>query len=167
MRFRGATVPTLFQLLRSAIVERAHPIIVRFFDLVVAVFLTTLLMPLIAMIAFAGFCIVGRNIIVQEICIGQNNQLFPKMRFRTRSIEAFDLTSAVKGARRSQRMIDPEQFGRVLDELRLAELPQLINLMRGDMSIFGPSPQPWPPRRRVRLASAAAAARPGLSHLFT
>lgn len=119
------------------------------------------------MIAFADFCIFGRNIIVHEICIGENNQLFPKMRFRTGSIEAFDRTSAAMGARRRQRMIDPEQFGRVLDELRLAELPQLINLMRGDMSIFGPSPQPWPPRRRVRLANSADAARPGLSHLFT
>ena len=64
----------------------------------------------------------------------------------------------LKDAAGAVRLIDAREAGPEADE---------ANVMRGDMSIFGPRPKPWPPGRRVRLASAAAAARPGLSHLFT
>ncbi|OPL07663.1 MAG: hypothetical protein AVO33_04230 [delta proteobacterium ML8_F1] len=68
----------------------------------------------------------------------KDNRSFKLIKFRSMVMDAENGTGPVLAANRDQR-ITP--FGRVLRKTRIDELPQLFNVIRGDMSIVGPRPE--------------------------
>jgi Undecaprenyl-phosphate glucose phosphotransferase len=70
---------------------------------------------------------------------GYNNREITVLKFRTMRVAQADASGARQTARDDDR-ITP--LGRILRRLSLDELPQLLNVLRGDMSLVGPRPHP-------------------------
>jgi lipopolysaccharide/colanic/teichoic acid biosynthesis glycosyltransferase len=106
----------------------------RAFDLVLTVLSAPLWLPVAIVVAVAVRIQLGRPILFRQKRPGLGGAPFEMVKFRT-MIEARDdngtpLTDA-------QRLTP---FGRVLRETSLDELPELWNVIRGDMSLVGPRP---------------------------
>jgi sugar transferase (PEP-CTERM system associated) len=71
--------------------------------------------------------------------VGEKGRVFPLLKFRTMRADAEATTGPVwASAGGDHRMT---RFGRLLRKTRLDELPQLLNVLRGDMSFVGPRPE--------------------------
>jgi exopolysaccharide biosynthesis polyprenyl glycosylphosphotransferase len=69
--------------------------------------------------------------------IGLGNRMFPMMKFRSMRVEKCDTEGARSTARDDDRIT---RIGAFIRKTSLDELPQLINVLKGDMSIVGPRP---------------------------
>jgi Undecaprenyl-phosphate glucose phosphotransferase len=70
---------------------------------------------------------------------GFNNEVIPVLKFRTMYVDRGDRTGAQRTTRCDPRVT---RVGRVIRALSIDELPQLINVLHGEMSIVGPRPHP-------------------------
>jgi lipopolysaccharide/colanic/teichoic acid biosynthesis glycosyltransferase len=77
-------------------------------------------------------------VLFRQTRVGRNNAPFTLYKFRSMLEDAEARTGAVWASKNDPR-ITP--LGRVLRRLRLDELPQFINVLRGEMSIVGPRPE--------------------------
>ncbi len=103
----------------------------RSFDLLAAALGLVLLSPLIVVVAALIYAVMGRPVLFAQRRPGQGGRLFTVHKFRTMLAE--------QGASLS----DAERLtplGRTLRRYSLDELPQLWNVLRGDMSLVGPRP---------------------------
>jgi exopolysaccharide biosynthesis polyprenyl glycosylphosphotransferase len=119
----------------------------RAFDIGVSAFALVLLAPLIAGIALYVRRKGGSPVLYRQERIGIHGRPFTMLKFRTMAPDADDRYDDVVGladARGFKLHDDPRvmPWGRWLRRTGLDELPQLINVMRGDMSIVGPRPAP-------------------------
>jgi exopolysaccharide biosynthesis polyprenyl glycosylphosphotransferase len=108
----------------------------RAFDIAGALFgllLTAPLFPLIALLVRQT----DGPIFYRQTRLGEQGRLFTILKFRTMRIDA-ELNGAVWAQESDPRMTS---VGRLLRATRLDELPQLINVLRGEMSIVGPRPE--------------------------
>jgi sugar transferase (PEP-CTERM system associated) len=81
----------------------------------------------------------GRGpVIFRQERVGQNNRVFTMYKFRTMVPNAEAETGPVWAVENDQRVTG---LGRMLRKLRLDELPQMYNVLRGDMSFVGPRPE--------------------------
>lgn len=108
-----------------------------FFDLCFALVALLLAIPLIVIIAIVIKLEDGGPILFSHKRFGQNKQPFKIYKFRTMK------TSAPKDTP-TNNLLNPEEhitrFGRIMRKLSLDEIPQLFNVIRGEMSIVGPRP---------------------------
>ncbi len=70
--------------------------------------------------------------------VGQGGHVFSMLKFRSMGPDAEASSGAVWAAERDPRVTP---IGRILRQLRLDELPQAINVLRGEMSLIGPRPE--------------------------
>lgn len=77
-------------------------------------------------------------ILYRQTRVGMNGNLFTVLKFRTMRVDAEADTGAV-WAKKNDPRVTP--IGRYLRKSRLDELPQLFNVLRGEMSIVGPRPE--------------------------
>ncbi|HSC73185.1 MAG TPA: exopolysaccharide biosynthesis polyprenyl glycosylphosphotransferase [Gaiellaceae bacterium] len=115
------------------------------FDRFVAAALLVLLAPLLLVIAVGVAASVGTPVLFGQRRVGRDGQVFTMLKFRTMrgSAAAIGETAAsltvgpggVEGEDRRTRL------GRFLRRTSLDELPQLLNVVRGDMSLVGPRPE--------------------------
>lgn len=132
-------------------------------DLALALGLGIVLLPLIAVIASAILVTSGRPILYRSERMRTATEGFELLKFRTMRPDPDDrgVTGGDKGDR-----ISP--MGRFLRRTRLDEVPQLWNVLRGDISFVGPRP---PLRRYVEmfpdLYARVLRARPGITGLAT
>jgi lipopolysaccharide/colanic/teichoic acid biosynthesis glycosyltransferase len=70
---------------------------------------------------------------------GRNGRLFPMLKFRTMHVHLEDRTGFIQATDNDPRVT---QLGRFLRRTSLDELPQLINILLGQMSLVGPRPHP-------------------------
>ncbi len=135
----------------------------RVFDLGLAMLLSVLLLPLIAIIAALILLRDGRPVLYRSERMKTPTQGFTLWKFRTMTVASSD--SGVSGGDKAAR-ITP--LGRALRRSRLDELPQLFNILRGDMSFVGPRP---PLRRYVEkhpdIYARVLRHRPGVTGLAT
>jgi Undecaprenyl-phosphate glucose phosphotransferase len=118
------------------------------FDRTLAALLLALLAPLMLTIA-AGVKLSGPGaVFFRQERHGLGNRVFHVLKFRTMRTEMHD-----PGGRRQTERHDPRVtfFGAVLRRTSLDELPQLINVLKGDMSLVGPRPLPLHMRVDDRL----------------
>ncbi len=95
--------------------------------------LTAPLFPLIALLVRGD----GGPIFYRQTRLGEQGRLFTILKFRTMGTDA-ESNGAVWAQESDPRMTS---VGRLLRATRLDEIPQLINVLRGDMSIVGPRPE--------------------------
>ena len=122
----------------------------RSFDFAAAAAILMMFLPLIL---FVGFVLLtqGRPLLIRHRRIGRGGQSFPCLKFRTMVVDAEAVLQrhlAENPAAReewdsSHKLKDDPRItalGRVLRKSSLDELPQLINVLRGEMSLVGPRP---------------------------
>lgn len=115
-----------------------HPLLYRAWNIAVVLPLIAFCLPLMAIIAAALALTQGpRNILYFGLRIGKDQQPFHIIKFQTLRPEAALLTRD-RVLPSNSRMETP--LGRPLRETRLDELPQLFNVLRGDMNLLGPRP---------------------------
>lgn len=112
-------------------------IIKRIFDIVVATAATIALSPLLVATALAIKLTSPGPILFRQPRIGRDARSFNIYKFRSMRVEASDSKADRLTARDDDRVT---AIGRFLRRTSVDELPQLFNVLRGDMSIVGPRP---------------------------
>ena len=106
----------------------------RFCDIVLSLFLLLILSPVILITAFAARIRLGSPVLFQQIRPGKNEELFTLKKFRTMTNTKNSGGILLSDAERLT------SFGKFLRKTSLDELPQLWNVLKGDMSFVGPRP---------------------------
>ncbi len=147
----------------------------RFFDIVISFAMLLLVSPLLALIALAVWVEDGGPVFFAQTRVGRYGAHFKMYKIRSMCLDAEQRLKELLGKNRHQEGItfkikdDPRitRVGRWLRKYSFDELPQLYNVLIGDMSLVGPRP-PLP--REVALYSLAdrrrLAARPGITCLW-
>jgi len=106
----------------------------RLIDLVLGILLFTLLLPIMLLVAILVLLILGRPILFRQTRPGFNAIPFELIKFRTMSnVDGADGSSAADEVRLGK-------FGKFLRKSSLDELPELLNIIGGNMSFVGPRP---------------------------
>ncbi|MEY2502800.1 MAG: hypothetical protein QOI07_3134 [Verrucomicrobiota bacterium] len=108
----------------------------RLCDVVLAAALLVICLPLFGLIALAVWLADGRQIFFNQHRVGREGKVFTVYKFRTMRTGASDGEQDDIYTRTDDPRIT--RVGRWLRKLRLDELPQLWNVLRGDMSLIGP-----------------------------
>lgn len=127
----------------------------RALDLVLALALTIALLPVMLLVAAIVLVDVGLPVLFWQERIGRNGQSFQLHKFRTLK-PSFDW----KG-RPLPEEARLSTIGRMLRTVRLDELPQLLNVLVGDMSLIGP--RPLLPRDQPLHPAVRLSVRPGMT----
>ena len=105
----------------------------RLIDFILAFFGLLILLPLLIVITIIGLFDTGSPVFFQKR-VGRNQKSFTLIKFRTMSVE----TKSVASHLASSASITP--LGHILRKTKIDELPQLWNVLLGDMSLVGPRP---------------------------
>lgn len=112
-------------------------LIKRAFDIALSFMLLVLLSLPLAAIALVVWLDSGRPILFTQDRVGLGGRLFRIYKFRTMVRDAVRVGMGLRTARDDPRVT---RVGKFLREYHLDELPQVINVLKGDMSIVGPRP---------------------------
>jgi len=108
----------------------------RIFDLLVALGLILILAPLFLFVVLGVRLTSVGQVLFRSQRVGKGNKLFTMYKFRTMRINTPQVATHL--------LKEPDQFltqiGKLLRRTSLDELPQLINVVRGEMSLVGPRP---------------------------
>ena len=137
--------------LRDPVIEGAPRLIKRLFDLVIGGLSLLVGAVPMAVIAWLIRADTPGPVLFRQKRVGENLRPFDMFKFRTMVAEAEELSQKVTvhqedGSVVHKRKDDPRvtRVGRFLRRYSLDELPQLFNVLRGDMSLVGPRPElPW------------------------
>ena len=123
----------------------------RWVDVILALLVFLIILPVLALIALAIRWTSAGPIIFAHDRVGLGGQMFSCLKFRSMALDADDRLAAVlandpasraEWARAHKLKNDPRitPVGRFLRKTSLDELPQLLNVLRGEMSLVGPRP---------------------------
>jgi lipopolysaccharide/colanic/teichoic acid biosynthesis glycosyltransferase len=124
--------------IRPLPLDRRHRLAKRAFDLGLLLLAAPVLIPGLAVIALAVALTSPGGVLYRQTRLGKDGKPFTLLKFRSMDRDA-ERETGVSLA----RLVDPRvtSVGAVLRRLRLDELPQLWNVLRGDMSLVGPRPE--------------------------
>jgi exopolysaccharide biosynthesis polyprenyl glycosylphosphotransferase len=122
----------------SPIESFAYTVVKRTFDLVAAILGVVVLSPLLLLIAFLVEVSSPGPILFRQERIGRHGEQFTLLKFRTMHCSSKDESDTVWTIKNDPRCTP---IGRVLRRFSLDELPQLFNVIRGQMSLVGPRPE--------------------------
>ena len=106
-------------------------------DLVLASLLTVASLPLLALIAMCIKLDSPGPLLFRQLRVGYAGQVFEILKFRTMFVEQTDQAAEKLTCPNDPRVT---RIGRILRRLSFDELPQLFNVLAGDMSVVGPRP---------------------------
>lgn len=106
---------------------------IRLLDFLAAFFGLLFLWPILLIVSIIGFFDTGSPIFVQER-VGRNKKPFKLIKFRTMSVETKSVASHLANNASITKL------GNFLRKTKIDELPQLINVVKGEMSLVGPRP---------------------------
>ena len=109
----------------------------RMMDIAVSAAALVLLAPLLLVVALAIKLDSQGPVLFAQPRVGRGNQMFRILKFRSMRSEASDLAGNRSTSRDDDRVT---RVGRIIRATSIDELPQLINVLKGDMSIVGPRP---------------------------
>ena len=110
-----------------------NPKIINFYDIFISILILFFLSPVILVIFIICFFESGNPIFIQKR-VGKNKKSFNLIKFRTMKVNTPSMASHLIHKK------SVTKFGRIIRLLKLDELPQLINVINGDMSLVGPRP---------------------------
>ena len=132
----------------------------RAIDIVASGLGLVVLLPVLAVIAAAILIRSGRPVLYGGERVGLHGRPFVMLKFRTMCADA-SLRGGTSTPGDDQRIT---AVGRVLRRYKLDELPQLVNVLKGDMSLVGPRPQvAWAVRLYSPGERALLSVRPGMT----
>ena len=117
---------------------KLRALVKRGFDIVVAVSILLLAAPAMVIVALAVFLETGRPILFRQERVGEGNREFMMLKFRSMRQDA-ESDGKARWAQKGDSRVT--RVGRFIRATRLDELPQLLNVLRGDMSFVGPRPE--------------------------
>jgi putative colanic acid biosynthesis UDP-glucose lipid carrier transferase len=114
-----------------------NALIKRLEDIILSAAILLLILPLMLLIAIAIKVTSRGPVFYLQERVSWNGKLFNMLKFRSMEVDSEGETLHWGGAREKQ----VTAIGKLLRETSLDELPQFINVMKGDMSIVGPRPE--------------------------
>lgn len=117
-------------------------------DRILALLALILLSPLLVVVALSTLVTVGAPVLFRQERVGMDGQRFELLKFRTMHAGPGDFDPVLGGA--AGRTLGPggieqgdrrSSLGRVLRRTAVDELPQLVNVLKGEMSLVGPRPE--------------------------
>lgn len=135
----------------------------RAFDFLLATFFLIVLMPVLFVVYAILRVITKDSVIYQQNRVGQYGEVFQIYKFRTMPKG----TPILVGKQRAKIRNRVSKFAKFLRSTSIDELPQLVNVIKGDMSLIGP--RPVVPQEyeliQLRKKSGANNVKPGLTGL--
>jgi exopolysaccharide biosynthesis polyprenyl glycosylphosphotransferase len=137
--------------LRDPALNEVQRLIKRIFDLVLSSMLLLLALPFMLVIAILIKLDSEGSVLFRQQRVGENGRLFAMYKFRSMIVGAEKMQDEIiertfDGKVLFKKADDPRvtRIGRFLRHTSLDELPQLFNVLKGDMSLVGPRPElPW------------------------
>ena len=111
----------------------------RLMDIAVATIGLAVALPLMALVALAIRLTSSGPVLYHQKRVGQHGRIFVLHKFRSMKVDAEAETGAVWASKTGDVRVTP--IGGWLRRVRLDELPQLWNVLKGDMSFVGPRPE--------------------------
>ena len=106
----------------------------RIFDFILSLFALVALLPVMIILTILGAVIMKGNPFFTQLRPGKNEKIFKLIKFRSMTCEKDKNGNLLPDAKR----LVP--YGKFIRKTSLDELPELINIIKGDMSIVGPRP---------------------------
>ncbi len=134
----------------------------RFYDIVLSVFALIILSPILLIIAFLIRKDMGSPVLFKQHRIGKDNKEFSMLKFRSMNNDRDETGVYLPDEKRITKL------GAFIRKTSIDELPSLLNIIKGDMSIIGP--RPLPTRYLTRYTKEQLRrheVRPGLSNPST
>lgn len=133
---------------------------IRFFDIVFSLLGLVFGLPLLIIIYLVGLLDTGSPLF-RQVRVGRHRQPFTLVKFRTMKVNTASVASHLASASSITRL------GSFLRSTKLDELPQLWNVLKGEMSLVGPRPNLFNQDELIaaRDARGVYAARPGITGL--
>lgn len=137
--------------------------LIRLLDIVGSLFILAFTLPFMV-VAAAAIKLNSRGpVLYRQQRVGKGGRLFDLYKFRTMVDNAEEHVGPVLASKDDSRVTS---VGRILRRTRLDELPQLYNILRGDMSLVGPRPErPFFVQRHKALQGVRLVVKPGLTGL--
>jgi lipopolysaccharide/colanic/teichoic acid biosynthesis glycosyltransferase len=141
---------------------RKGEVIKAIFDKTTALAGIVVLSPVFLVVSIAIVCDDGFPVLFRQIRFGRNGRTFRLLKFRS-------MVSGRAGARITAANDDRfTRLGRTLRKYKLDELPQLFNVLKGDMSLVGPRPEvPEYVDLRSPVWQVVLSVKPGITDLAT
>lgn len=141
----------------------ASEILIRALDVVGSVTILFLAAPVVLVIALLIRIVCGGPTLYKQKRVGKNGKIFTLYKFRTMVNGAEEHTGPIWAAEDDSRVTP---IGSVLRKTRLDEIPQLFNVLGGDMSLVGPRPErPYFVSQHKALQGIRLTVKPGLTGL--
>lgn len=139
---RGARNITLFDspllLVKGTGLTPAERVAKRTMDIIFSAIVLLILSPVMLLIAAAIKLEDGGPVFFRQKRLTRNGREFDILKFRSMVVDAEKYAGAVLATDNDPRIT---RVGRIIRPFRLDELPQLLNILKGDMSIVGPRPE--------------------------
>ena len=139
---RGARNITLFDspllLVKGTGLTPAERVAKRTMDIIFSAIILLILSPVMLLIAAAIKLEDGGPVFFRQKRLTRNGREFDILKFRSMVVDAEKYAGAVLATDNDPRIT---RVGRIIRPFRLDELPQLLNILKGDMSIVGPRPE--------------------------
>ena len=156
---------------RAPVITGFDRIVKRAFDLALGVLTLVITGPVMAVVAAAIYLDGGRPAIFAQRRVGENGRLFTMYKFRTMVPDAeVRQEAALQRGDQLDKIYKPlrdprvTRVGRFLRRTSLDELPQIWNVLRGEMSLVGPRPElPWVVKRYESWQRQRLAVLPGIT----
>ena len=108
-------------------------LLIRTFDFSMAFLGLIVVSPILFIVTIIGYFDTGSPVFIQQR-VGKNKKPFNLIKFRTMSVDTKSVASHLASA------ASITKFGAFLRKTKIDELPQLINVLKGEMSFVGPRP---------------------------
>jgi exopolysaccharide biosynthesis polyprenyl glycosylphosphotransferase len=155
LAYFGATVESLSGIpligLRDPAIDEFQRLVKRLIDIILSGMGLLLAAPIMALVALAIKLEDGGSIFYAAARVGENGQPFRMLKFRSMVVDADQIVPNIGQPENKRGLLiksanDPRvtRVGRIIRRTSLDELPQLINVFKGEMSLVGPRPElPW------------------------